>query len=668
MIHPMESGQMHHPPATRSDRPEKIERRPHAVEKAVLSVTGRIARYARTRMIRPGRIIPQVKACEPGISALNDTGLKDEGRQLGLKIRQQGFREDLVARSFALIREVSQRTLGYRHFDTQMMGGWVLLKGMIAEMQTGEGKTLTATLAAGTAALAGIPVHVICVNDYLTARDAEGMGPVYRALGLKVGCITHEVPHENRSAAYRCDVVYCNNKEIAFDYLRDKLVLGERTHPLRLHAEHLHSSGMREQRLLLRGLHFAIADEADSLLIDESRTPLIISGNVGGSGEEAFMREALSVADDLQEGEDYLVQRSEGKVDLTDRGATRIRELATSMGPLWQGTIRRNDMVRNALSARHLFHRDIHYLVRDGKVQIVDEYTGRLMPDRSWEKGIHQLIEIKEGCEATQHKVSLARMTYQRFFRRYRHLCGMTGTAWEVRAELGKVYGLTVARIPTNRPLIRTHYPDRIMFTMEAKYRAVLERVQELHQAGRPVLVGTRSVSISEEISRLFDAGGLKHRVLNAKNDRDEAGIIARSGEHGNVTIATNMAGRGTDIKLGPDVAERGGLHVILTERHDSGRIDRQLIGRCARQGDPGSHEAVLSMEDPILDGKRSSIMIWIIRKTLLPDSYLWRLAVKTAILLAQKRMEQMHARMRYELLKMDEKIGTTLSFSGTQE
>jgi preprotein translocase subunit SecA len=668
MIPFMKSGQRYHPPATRSDRPEKKERRPNAVENAVLSLTGGLTRYARTRLIRPGRIIPLVRACEPAMGTLNDHGLKDEGRQVGLKIRQQGFSDDLVAQSFALIREVAWRTLGLRHFDTQLMGGWMLLQGMIAEMQTGEGKTLMATLAAGTAALAGIPVHVICVNDYLTARDAEWMGPVYRALGLKVGCVTHEVPHESRQAAYQCDVVYCNNKEITFDYLRDKLVLGELTHPIRLQAEHLYSNMMREHRLLLRGLHFAIADEADSLLIDESRTPLIISGAAGGSEEEAFMREALSVADDLQEGEDYLVNCNENMVDLTDRGVTRIRELTTSRGPLWRGTIRRNDIVRNALSARHLFNRDIHYLVCEGKVQIVDEYTGRLMPDRSWEKGIHQLIEIKEGCEVTRHRESLARITYQRFFRRYRHLCGMTGTAWEVRGELGKVYGLTVARIPTNRPLVRVRHPDRIMPTLEAKYQAVRDRVRELHQSGRPVLVGTRSVSVSEEISRLFDEDGLGHQVLNAKNDQDEAGIVARAGEYGNITIATNMAGRGTDIKLGPDVAERGGLHVILTERHDSGRIDRQLIGRCARQGDPGSHEAVLSLEDPILEGKWGRVTIWIIRKTLFPGSYLWTLAVKTAILLAQKRMEKVHARMRQELLKMDEKVGTTLSFSGTRE
>jgi len=668
MINVMKSERTYHPPATRSHRPEKKERHSHALENAVLSLTGRVVRYARMRMIRPGRIVPLVRAYEPAIGTLNDHGLREEGRQVGLKIRQEGFRDDLVAKSFALIREIAWRTLKLRHFDTQIMGGWVMLKGMVAEMETGEGKTLTATLAAGTAALAGIPVHVICVNDYLTARDAEQMGPVYRALGLKVGCVTHEVPHESRQAVYQCDVVYCNNKEITFDYLRDKLVLGELTHPIRLQAEKLYSGMIRENRLLLRGLHFAIADEADSLLIDESRTPLIISGAAGGSEEEAFMREALSAADALQEGEDYIVNRNENVVDLTDKGVMHIKELTTSLGPLWRGTIRRNDMVRNALSAHHLFNRDIHYLVCEGKVQIIDEYTGRLMPDRSWEKGIHQLIEIKEGCEVTRHKESLARITYQRFFRRYLHLCGMTGTAWEVRGELGKVYGLTVARIPTNRPLIRVHHPDRIMPTLETKYQAVLDRVRELYQSGRPVLVGTRSVSVSEEISRMFHGDGLWHQVLNAKNDRDEAGIITRAGEYGNITIATNMAGRGTDIKLGPGVADLGGLHVILTERHDAGRIDRQLIGRCARQGDPGSHEAVLSMEDPILGGKWSRVLIRIIRKNFSPGSYLWTYAVKTVILLAQKRMERLHARIRQELLKSDEKAGTSLSFSGRRE
>jgi len=664
----MTSSFIHHPPANVSDRPEKKEGRSNALEKAVATVAGRVQRFARTKTIRPGRIAERVNDRHAEAAGLSDAQLKNKGREIGLAIRKQGFVDDLVAQSFALIREASARTLGFSHFDTQIMGGWVLMQGMIAEMETGEGKTLTATLAAGTAALAGIPVHVICVNDYLTARDAELMGPVYRAFGLKVGVITHDVPHENRQAVYANDIVYCNNKEVAFDYLRDKLVLGGRTNPLRLQAERLYSGKMRERDLVLRGLHFAIADEADSLLIDESRTPLIISGSGDARDAETFMREAWDAAGVLKEGEDYLLEKNESRVDLTEEGVARIRDLTWAKGGLWRGSIRRNDMVRNALSARHLFHRDIHYLVREGKVQIIDEYTGRLMPDRSWEKGIHQLIEIKEDCDVTPPKESLARITYQRFFRRYRHLCGMTGTAWEVRGELGDVYGLTVARIPTNRPLIRRRLPDRILPTLPAKYAAICERVRSLHANGQPVLVGTRSVSVSEVLSRLFDAEGLAHQVLNAKNDRDEADVVARAGEFGNITIATNMAGRGTDIKLGPGVLELGGLHVILTERHDSARIDRQLIGRSARQGDPGSFEAMLSLEDPILEGKRGQTMAWLIRRTFPEGSSLWILAVKTAILLAQKKMEREHARIRHDLLKIDEQVGTNLSFSGVQE
>ena len=664
----MKSSPLYHPPANVSDRPEKKEERPNALEKAIATVAGRAARFVRTRTIRPGSIVPLVKAYDAEVEALSDAELKDRGRQIGLAMRRQGFDDDRVARSFALIREASRRTLGLSHFDSQIMGGWVLMQGMIAEMETGEGKTLTATLAAGTAALAGIPVHVICVNDYLTARDAELMGPVYRAFGLKVGVITHEVPHQSRQSVYAHDIVYCNNKEVAFDYLRDKLTLSGLSNPLRLQAERLYSDKIRQQDLVLRGLHFAIADEADSLLIDESRTPLIISGSGGQSEAETFMREAWAVAGDLKEGEDYLLEKNESRVDLTEDGVARIRDLTWSKGGLWRGSIRRNDMVRNALSARHLFHRDVHYLVREDKVQIIDEYTGRLMPDRSWEKGIHQLIEIKEGCEVTPPKESLARITYQRFFRRYRHLCGMTGTGWEVQGELGDVYGLTVARIPTNRPLIRKRLPDRILPTLSAKYTAVFERVRSLHATGQPVLVGTRSVSVSEELSRLFAAEGLAHQVLNAKNDKDEAAIVARAGEPGNITIATNMAGRGTDIKLGPGVFELGGLHVILTERHDSARIDRQLIGRCARQGDPGSFEAMLSLEDPILEGRRGQTMAWLIRRMLPEGSLLWIPAVKTAILLAQKNMEREHARIRHDLLALDEQMGSNLSFSGAQE
>jgi preprotein translocase subunit SecA len=599
---------------------------------------------------------------------MSDSALREEAGSLGLEARRKGFRPDLIGRLFAIVREASARTIGLEHFDTQLMGGLILLKGMIAEMETGEGKTLTATLAAGAAALAGMPVHVICVNDYLTARDAEAMAPVYKALGLSVGCVVHDRTLKERQAAYGCQVTYCTNKEVVFDYLRDRLVLGQMTDNLRLQAEYLHARDVRDDRLLLRGLHFGICDEADSILIDEARTPLIISGAGEGKEEEIFLRQAMSLSKTLIEGADYSLDRDRNRIDLTDEGIDRIRKESTSLGPLWSGAIRRDETIRKALAALHLFQADIHYLVREGKVQIVDEYTGRLMPDRSWERGIHQLIEIKEGCELTRQVESIARITYQRFFRRYLHLCGMTGTAWEVRKELWSVYGLAVARVPTVKPLRRSGLPGLVAASAVEKRRAVLERVEGLFRGGRPVLIGTRSVAASEELSARFTHAGLEHRVLNAKNDREEAEIVAEAGRRGAVTIATNMAGRGTDIKLGPGVAELGGLHVILTERHDAGRIDRQLAGRCGRQGDPGSFEAILSMEDSLLEGGRAGVFGWAARHIPRPGAALWTLVSKIAILHAQRRMERVHARARRELLKQDERMGTLLSFSGSGE
>jgi len=602
------------------------------------------------------------------MSEMRDRSLKEEAARLGLEVRKRGFREDLVAGIFAVVREVAGRRIGLRHFDTQLMGGLVLLRGMIAEMDTGEGKTLTATLAASAAALAGIPVHVICVNDYLTARDADAMGPVYEALGLTVGSVVHEKTPRERQEAYRCHITYCTNKEVTFDYLRDRLTLGEMTDNLRLQAEYLYTRHMREDRLLLRGLHFAICDEADSLLVDESRTPLIISGGGDDHEEEAFLRQAMRLALSLKEGADYRLDRDVSRIELTDAGLDRVRTMTAPLGPLWTGTIRREETIRKGLAALHLFRPDVHYLVKEGKVQIVDEYTGRLMPDRSWERGIHQLIEIKEGCELTRQVESMARITYQRFFRRYLHLCGMTGTAWEVRKELWWVYGLAVARVPTEKPIRRAALPDVILPTAAEKRRVLVERVDTLLKSGRPVLIGTRSVAASEELSRCFQDTSIEHRVLNAKNDREEAAIVAEAGLYGAVTIATNMAGRGTDIKLGPGIAEAGGLHVILTERHDAGRIDRQLAGRCGRQGDPGSFEAVLSMEDGLLEGGRAGVFGRIAQRIPRPGSSLWTLFSKIAILHAQRKMERVHARARRALLKQDEQMGTLLSFSGQGE
>jgi preprotein translocase subunit SecA len=657
-----------YPPATHDLHPERREHHPGTLDSAARMLVGGLVRTYLSRRSRVRGIARRVDRFGPTMARLSDLELRDVGRELSVVLRREGFRTQSVARAFALIREVAERTVGMRHFHTQLTGGWVLLKGMVAEMETGEGKTLTATLAAGTAALAGIPVHVVTVNDYLTGRDAESMGPIYRALGLSVGCITHDVGPEARRAAYECDITYCTNKEIAFDYLRDRIKLKDREHPLRLQAEYLHGNEARVRRLLLRGLHFAIIDEADSILIDEARTPLLISKSVGQEDEQRFLNQAMELAGCLEEGIDYRIDRASRKIELTDRGKHRITELARPLGPLWMGTIRREEVTRKALTALNLFHRDNHYLVSHGKVQIVDEFTGRVMPDRSWEQGLHQLIEIKEGCEVTRERQTIAQMSYQRFFRRYFRLAGMTGTAREMRKELWSVYGLPVMRIPTYRPMKRIGYSDQIFSSMDAKWHAVVERVHQLHEKGRPVLVGTRSVAASEHMSLLLGELGMEHQVLNAKQDKEEAAIIARAGESGCVTIATNMAGRGTDIRLGPGVIEKGGLHVILTERHEAARIDRQLAGRCGRLGDPGTYEAILSLEDPLLEGGRAGLLGMLARWALWFGSAVGTIPGKWAIRFAQKKMEYLHARMRRELLKLDKQRGDMLSFSGRPE
>ncbi|MBN2061921.1 MAG: preprotein translocase subunit SecA [Deltaproteobacteria bacterium] len=611
----------------------------------------------------------QVKKYGQEFETTKDDGIIDNAHLLRDLILREGFRTKHIARSFALIREVSSRTLGLRHFNTQITGGRVLLMGKIAEMETGEGKTLTAVLAAGTAALAGVPVHIITVNDYLTGRDAEMMGPVYRALGLTVGRVIHGMSPEERRVAYECDVTYCTNKEIAFDYLKDWIVLEGSRNPLRLHAEYLYGYDSRVRRLILRGLYFGIVDEADSILIDEARTPLIISKKPGDSGEErVFLEQAIEIAGKLEPGVDFLINKKERKIEITDKGERHIKEASSGIGPIWSGTVRRKETIDRALTALHLFKRDEHYMVRDGKVQIIDEFTGRSMPDRSYERGLHQLIELKEGCEITRRAETLARISYQRFFRRYIHLAGMTGTAREVKGELLSVYGLSVVSIPTHKKMRRVEYPATVFPTDTEKWQAIVSRIIKMNREGRPVLLGTRSVKASEHASRLLEHEGLLFRVLNAKQDKEEAEIISHAGEKGVITIATNMAGRGTDIKLGQKVEEIGGLHVILTERHDAGRIDRQLAGRCGRLGDPGSHEAILSLEDPLLEGGRGGLFIWFIKGFAIRNSKLWSWFAGRAILHAQKKMERLHAQMRKSLLREDERRGDMLSFSGRSE
>jgi preprotein translocase subunit SecA len=619
-------------------------------------LTGRVESGKRSL----GRIVDAVADQAEAIQAIPDADLRVRAAALRPKLRRRGFDDlELVAEAFALVREASVRATKMRHFDVQLIGGWAMLRGMIAEMDTGEGKTLTATLTAATAALAGRAVHVVTVNDYLAERDSAQMTPVYKLLGLSVGCVKQGQQPPERRAAYACDVAYCSNKEIAFDYLRDRLVLGGKPHPIALRLGALGGDGAAG-RLLLRGLQFAIVDEADSVLVDEARTPLILSAGSERTAGEKMHRDALEIAGALGES-DYRI--GEEGIEITDTGQDALARVAKDLGGIWKGPRRREQLVRQALTALHVFQRDKHYLVREGKVQIIDEYTGRLMPDRSWERGLHQLIEMKEEVEVTAERETLARISYQRFFRRYLHLSGMTGTAAEIAGELRAVYRLRVARIPTNRPSRRARHPARYFGSAQAKWQAVVDTIAACIARGQPVLVGTRSVGASELLAKLLDEKGVPYRLLNARQDRDEAEIVARAGERGCVTVATNMAGRGTDIRLAEGVRELGGLHVVATELHDAARIDRQLFGRCGRQGDPGSYEVIVAMEDDLAKtfAKLASAPLTGLER--IPS------ALGGAVFrLAQWRAERAHSRARRDLLDLDDYLGDILAFSGRGE
>ncbi|MGE0642380.1 MAG: preprotein translocase subunit SecA [Nitrospira sp.] len=627
-----------------------------------------LLRRHRVRQCRNATIVEQVATYGQDIAQLSDGQLTQRATQLREALRRDGLSQERVCRSFALIREVAHRTLAQRHYDVQILGGWVLLNGCIAEMATGEGKTLTATLAAATVAMAGVPVHVITVNDYLTARDAGEMTPLYEMLGLSVGTVTHELDPVARRSAYRCDITYCCNKELAFDYLRDRLAVGRQPNRIQLQLEQLYGDAGRVRQLVLRGLCFGIVDEADSVLVDEARVPLIISGGGGEVPEKGIYETALALARGLVRGQDFSLDGRERSIRLTQNGRTMLTDRAAGLNGIWSGPRRREELVRQALTALHLFQRDVHYLVRGEKVQIIDEYTGRVMGDRSWEHGLHQMIELKEGCPVTPMNKPLARITYQRFFRRYLWLSGMTGTAQEVAGELWNVYRLATVTIPTNRPLRRRWMGERCFATAEQKWKAVVDRIRALREQGRPILVGTRSVEASEILSQQLSRANIEHVVLNARQDQEEATVVAAAGEPGRVTIATNMAGRGTDIKLLRSVAQAGGLHVIATERHDAQRIDRQLHGRTGRQGDLGSYETLTSLDDELLVTSQGKFIRWLATVLLQSSTPLEGWPAQVLVRRAQRSAERVHARVRRELLKHEDHLESTLAFSGRVE
>jgi preprotein translocase subunit SecA len=641
--------------------PEREDVRESWLDRTTSAVFGALYQRFGPNHLNRG-FLRQVARASEGLELLTTHELSEMASVLRRDLHRNGLRPDLVASAFAVIREVSGRTLGMRHFDVQLLGGWAMMRGKVAEMETGEGKTLTATLPAATAALAGIPVHIITVNDFLVARDAAWMKPLYDVLGLSVGTILEGMGPTDRRRAYGCSITYCTNKQVVFDYLKDRLLLQQENRALHLKIEALHRADPRVSRLMMRGLCFAVVDEADSVLVDEARTPLIISGGRGAGDEERVYRQALDASRRMLAGRDYLVSERERHVDLTDLGRAHAARLTNRYGGVWNAPGHRENIVRQALTALHLHLRDKHYIVDEGQVRIVDEYTGRVMADRSWERGLHQMVEAKEGLEISGRQETLARISYQRFFRRYLRLAGMTGTAREVAGELWAVYGLNTVRIPTNRPQARKIHGDLLYPTSQTKWQAIAEQVAELHKSGRPVLVGTRSVADSEHISGLLSEAGIPHSVLNARQNRTEAEIVAQAGQPGRVTVATNMAGRGTDIRLAPGVGEAGGLFVIASERHEAGRIDRQLFGRSGRQGDPGEGQAMVSLDDELVRSVFGSLLDRL-RSGHLPG-WLGRMLFSWA----QRTTERRHSAIRKRLLHSDESLQDLLAFSGRGE
>jgi preprotein translocase subunit SecA len=556
------------------------------------------------RMAKWHDLLPKVAEFESSLQRLTDHELRKQSLSLRYRAKSQEPLDKLMPEAYALVREAGRRTLNMRHFDVQILGGIAMHNRSIVEMQTGEGKTLTATLPVYLNALTGRGVQLATVNDYLARRDAEWMGPIYDLLGMSVGVIETQMSQPDRRKAYACDVTYGTAKEFGFDFLRDRLLLRRINEGLAdFLGGMLGQQGPSAEEPVQRGANFVVVDEADSILIDEARTPLIISALPTEEEKIAVecYRWAAKVADEFEDEEHYTYDHEKQSVELTASGRQLVRTLPKPAAMDSVGMFTIYEYIERSIKVNRAFTLDRQYVVREGEIVIVDEYTGRLSEGRKWRDGIHQAIEAKEGVEVTVAAGQAARVTVQDFFLRYERLTGMTGTAVSSAGELRKIYDVDVIPIPTNKPAIRQRWPDRIFGTAEVKWAAIVEEVRELHEQGRPILIGTRSIDKSVLLSQLLKKAGVEHRVLNANEVAAEADIVARAGLKSRVTVSTNMAGRGTDIKLGEGVADLGGLHVILTEMHDSARIDRQLIGRCGRQGDPGTYRQYLSLDDDIL-------------------------------------------------------------------
>ena len=621
-------------------------------------------------------IVEKINSLEPRFEKLSDEKLREKTEEFKQRLKKGETLEDILPEAFALVREAAKRTLGQRHFDVQLMGGIVLHQGKIAEMKTGEGKTLAATLPLYLNALEGKGCHLVTVNDYLARRDTVWMGQIYHFLGLRVGCLNHEQsflydpeykkPSEekdkirdelgsfqvvedflkpcSRKEAYLADITYGTNNEFGFDYLRDNMVYDL-------------------NEIVQRGHHYTIIDEIDSILIDEARTPLIISAPDTQSSQ--WYQEFAKIVPQLKEEEDYEIDKKTKTVTLTEAGINKVERILGVENIYAEKGMRYLHYLEQSLRAHTLFKRDRDYIVKDGQVIIVDEFTGRLMPGRRWSGGLHQAIEAKEGVPIQPESITLASISFQNYFRMYEKLAGMTGTALTSAEEFATVYGLEVIVVPTNKPMIRKDYPDRVYKTERAKFRAVIEEIKKRHQKGQPLLVGTTSIEKNEYLGRLLEREGISHQILNAKHHEKEGQIIAQAGRLGAVTIATNMAGRGVDIILGgnppdPQEAEKikklGGLHVIGTERHEARRIDDQLRGRAGRQGDPGSSQFFVALEDELINifgGERIKNMMDALKVP--EDQPIESKLVSRAIEEAQRKVEALNLDLRKHLLEYDD-------------
>jgi preprotein translocase subunit SecA len=611
---------------------------------------------SRRRLARAALLIDRVRHWEQQYDRLSDAETREAGHRLRGRARGGESLDKLLPEAFGLVCVAATRLLKMRPFDVQIAGGVVMHHGALAELATGEGKTLTACLPVFLNALAGKGVHVTTVNDYLAARDAEWMGPVYTSLGLTVGVLQQKMSDQDRTKAYRSDLTYGTASEFGFDFLRDRLkIAGQQGREAPFWAPWTAGGNYNQQQMdpkVQREHNFALVDEADNIFIDEARTPLIISGQTRPATPEESVVYQWSdrLARAMERDKHFLFDEKKQKIELTDEGRGLCRWSNPPVGQHSHAMDKLFEHVERGLHAHYRFRLDQHYMIHKGKIVIIDEFTGRQMPDRHWREGLHQAVEAKENVQITFAADHAAQITFQSYFKLYKKLAGMTGTAAQNWWEIRRVYKIWVVPVPTNRPVIREEWPDRTFPTEDVKFDAVVEEVVRLHQLGRPVLIGTRSVDKSEKLSQRLHAAGIEHQVLNAKFHESEAKIVEYAGEPGKVTIATNMAGRGTDIKLGKGVAAAGGLHVLGTERHEAIRIDRQLKGRAGRQGDPGSSQFYLSLEDELLEGLGPDRQEDLKEEGQRGGNADWQ-SYRRFFVKAQRRLERRHYRQRVDLL-----------------